>query len=112
MLAFALSQAGCTVVRIQAPSKDGVEVKQRFGIVSVSLSQQQGPVIVESTNLGAINGYSGFSLGFRQETLAQVGGCQIVLWIKTNESLAELNRLLADKTDVCTIRSDGTIERK
>jgi len=103
-----LALAGCAVVRIQAAGKDDVEVKQRFGIVSVDIKPGAGATLVESTSLGAINGFEGFTLGYHSATVAALAGerCQLVVWIKTGEELKELDQLLRDRTDVCVVRPD------
>jgi hypothetical protein len=103
-----LALAGCAVVRIQTTGKDDVEVKQRFGIVSVEIKPGAGATLVESTSLGAINGVQGFALGYHSAQLAALAGerCQLVVWIKTGEELKQLDELLRDRTDVCVVRPD------
>jgi len=100
-----LSVWGCTVIAVHAPSKDDVEIKTRFGIVSVEIKPGAGAVMVESTSLGAINSFEGLAVGYHNTSIAAVAGgrCQLVLWIRTNEQLQELNSLLRDRTDVCVV---------
>lgn len=103
------SLLGCTVVRIQTPGADGVEVKQRFGIVSLEIKPGAGATLVESSGFGASNGFQGFSLGYHNATVAALSAdkCRLVLWIKTGEELKELNQLLsAHGTDICVVRPD------
>jgi uncharacterized protein YceK len=105
-MAAALGLEGCAVIRIQTAGKDDIEVKHRFGIVSVEIKPGAGATIVESTSFGAINGFEGFVLGYRDATMAAVGRehCQLVLWIKTKDQLKELGELLIDRTDICVVR--------
>jgi len=109
-----LALAGCAVVRIQTAGKDDVEVKRRFGIVSVEIKPGAGATLVESTSLGAINGFEGFTLGYRSATVAALAGerCQLVVWINTGEQLQELDQLLRDRTDVCVVRPEETVKGK
>jgi len=103
-----LAAGGCAVVHVQTPGKDGVEVKQGFGIVSVEIKPGAGATLVESTTFGASNGFQGFALGYQSATVAAIAGdqCRLVLWIKTDEELKELNQLLRERTDVCVVRPD------
>lgn len=110
----ALTLAGCAVVRIQTAGKDEVEVKQRFGIVSVEIKPGAGATLVDSTSLGAINGFEGLALGYHRANLAAIAGdkCRLVVWIKSGEQLQELEQLLRDRTDVCVVRPDKTGKEK
>lgn len=101
-----LGSGGCAVVRIQTADKDDVEVKRGFGIVSVKIKPGAGATVVESTSIGAINGFEGFALGYHDSTVAAFAsdGCQLIVWIKTNEQLKELDELLSDRTGVCVVR--------
>ena len=101
---------GCTVIRIQSPSIDDVEVKTRFGIASVELRPRAGTVLVDSKTLGAINAADGFSVGYHSASIATIarGECQIILWIRTDEQLKELNGLLRDRTDICVLSPEST----
>jgi hypothetical protein len=62
--------------------------------------------VVESTSIGAINGFEGFALGYHDATVAAFASddCQLILWIKTNGQLKELDELLGDRTGVCVVR--------
>lgn len=101
---------GCARVMVQAPSRDDVEVTTRFGIVSVEIKPGMGAVLVESTSLGAVNSFEGLALGYHNASIAAVaeGRCQLILWIRTNEQLQELNALLRERTDVCLVRPGAT----
>jgi hypothetical protein len=101
---------GCAMVMVQAPSRDDVEVTTRFGIVSVEIRPGAGAVLVESTTVGAVNSFEGFALGYHNANIAAVAGgrCQMVLWIRTNEQLQELNALLREGTDVCVVRTEAS----
>ena len=105
-LALVEALASCAVIHIQTSGKDDVEVKQGVGIVSVNVKPEAGAVLVDSTSFGAINGFDGFSIGFHSATVAALAGdrCQLVLWIKTEDQLNELNQLLRDQTGVCVLR--------
>jgi hypothetical protein len=106
-----LAVGGCSIVRIQVASKDDVEVKRGFGMVSVTVKPTAKATVVESTSFGVINGFEGFALGYHSATVAAFGGesCQLILWIKTNDQLQQLNELLRDRTDVCVVRSHQAI---
>lgn len=109
-----LGSGGCAVVRIQAAGKDDIEVKRSIGIVSVEIKPGASATVVESTTLGAINGVEGFALGYHDATVAAFAGesCQLILWIKTNEQLQQLDELLRDRTDICVVRPDSMTRRK
>lgn len=109
-----LGLAGCAVVRIQAAGSDGVQVKQRFGIVSVEITPGAHATLVESTSLGAFRGFEGFALGYHNASLLALAGdrCQLVLWIRTDEQLRELNQFLRDRTGVCVVHPDEFSKEK
>lgn len=101
---------GCARVMVQVPSRDDVEVTTRFGIVSVEIKPGMGAVLVESTSVGAVNSFEGLAVGYHSASIAAVaeGRCQLILWIRTNEQLQELNALLRERTDVCLVRPGAT----
>jgi hypothetical protein len=106
LAAFALLMGGaCTVVRIETPSRDDVEVQTRFGIVNLELRPGSRNLLVESTSFGAIGAFDGFSVGYRNASYVSLGqgDCRVVLWIRSDEDLQELNQLLRDRTDVCVL---------
>jgi hypothetical protein len=107
--AAVLGAAGCAVVTIHAASRDDVEVESRFGIVSVRLEPQSGPVTVETTSFGASNSFDGFSVGYRSASLAALpaGDCRIVLWLRNVDDMKELKALIGARTDVCAARAAG-----
>jgi hypothetical protein len=113
-MSAALGLSGCAVVRIQTADKDDVEVKRGVGLVSVNIKPGAVATVVESTSFGAISGYEGFALGYHDATVAAFAsdGCQLILWIKTNEELRELDELLRDRTDVCVVRPEPMTRRK
>lgn len=107
MLILALAQwvIGCAVVRVQVAGKDDVEVKQRFGIVSIEVEPGSDTVLVDSTSFGVINSFGEFAVGYHDATMAVISAdrCQIVLWIRTNDQLTRLDELLRDRTGVCVV---------
>jgi hypothetical protein len=100
----------CAVIRIQSSSNEDVEVKTRFGIVSVELRPGAGTVLIDSRSFGAINAVDGFSVGYHSASFAAIArdGCHIVLWIRTDEQLKELNGLLRDRTDICVLSPESS----
>lgn len=117
-IAFAMSGAfalvGCAVLHIQTTNKDDVEVKRGVGIVSVAVTPSRGPTVIESKTLGVINGLEGFSVGYHSATVAVFSdqNCQLILWIKTNEQLQQLNELLNDRTDICVVNPNQPTREK
>ena len=105
VLAVALATGACTTVRIQGPTKDEYEVKQRFGIVTVELKPSARAVVVDSTGIGVINALEGLTVGYHNSSYAVLpgGDCRIVLWIRTDEQLKELNQLLRERADICVL---------
>lgn len=109
-----LALGGCAVVRIQTAGKDDVEVKRGFGIVSVAIKPSARATVIESVSLGVIKGLEGFAVGYHSATIAAFAGdsCQLILWIKTNEQLQQLNELLRDRTGVCVVQPDQLTREK
>ena len=105
---MAIGPLSCAVVRVQTASKEDVEVTKGLGFVSVQVKPGAGTVLVDSTSFGAVTGFDGFALGYHRASFAVIAGdrCQLVLWIRTNEQLKELNELLRDRTDVCVVRPE------
>lgn len=104
---LALTLCGCSVVNIQVASRDEVEVTRGVGIVNVQLSPKTRAVVAESTTFGMINSLNGFAAGYHNAMMAASGEghCGIVLWIRTNDDLIQLQQLLKDRSDVCITRS-------
>ena len=107
-LTFAIS--GCSVVNIQVASRDEVEVTRGVGMINVQLSPKTRAVVAESTTFGVINSFDGFAAGYHSTVLAAMGEghCGMVLWIRTNEDLAQLQGLLKERSDVCIARSTSS----
>lgn len=115
-VAFALAGCalpGCTVVRIQEASSGKVEVERHFGVLSVGLKPESDAVI-ESTTVGFVNTYDGMAIGFHSATVAALGAakCRVVLWIRTDAQLKELQDLLRERADVCVFNPDEDLRRK
>lgn len=102
----ALSLGACAVVHIQGPSKDDVAVYRKFGIVNVDLKPGARSVVVNSSSFGVINALEGFAVGYHSAAYAALspGDCRIVLWIRGDEQLKELDQLLGDRSNVCVIQ--------
>ena len=114
VLTMAFTTGACTTVRIEAASKDDVEVKTCFGIVSVELKPGARGVVVESKSFGAIYALEGFTLGYHDASYAALApdDCRVVLWIRTDEQLKELDRLLRERTDICAMPGLNSTGRK
>lgn len=106
-LAAALATGACTTIRIEAQSKDDVEISARFGIVKLELRPGGQGVVVDSSSFGAINTFDGFALGYHRALYAALGpeDCRVVLWIQTGEQLKELDQLLRNHSQVCVVSS-------
>jgi hypothetical protein len=105
-----LAAGGCTVVHIQGATKDDVAVYTKFGIVNVELKPGARSVVVDSSGFGAINALDGFTLGYQRSTYAALApdDCRIVLWIRSDEQLKELNKFLSDRSNVCVVHATQT----
>lgn len=103
----ALSLCACTVVHIQGPSKDDVVVYREFGIVNVDLKPGARSVVVNSRSFGVINALEGFTVGYHSAAYAALApdDCRIVLWIRSDEQLKELNQFLSDRSNVCVVQA-------
>lgn len=95
------------MVNIQVASRDEVEVTRGVGMINVQLSPKTRAVVAESTTLGVINSFDGFAAGYHAATVAAMGEghCGMVLWIRTNEDIAQLKGLLKERSNVCIARS-------
>ena len=105
ILALTQFVGGCTVVRIQTAGTKDVEVKQHFGIVTIEAKPGAETILVDSTTFGVINSFDGFAVGYHDASMAFMSGnrCQMVIWLKTGEQLAELDKILRDHTGVCVV---------
>lgn len=105
LVAAALATGACATVRIEAQSRDDVEVKTHFGIVSLVLRPGARSVVVDSNSFGVINTLEGLAVGYHSTSYAALApdDCRIVLWIRANDQMNELERLLRDRTDVCVM---------
>lgn len=106
VVAASLATGACATVHIEVQSKDDVEVKTRFGIISLELRPGARSVVVNSSSLGVVNTLEGLAVGYHSTSYAALApnDCRIVLWIHTNDQLKELDRLLRERTDVCVIQ--------
>lgn len=97
----------CTTIRIEAQSKDDVEISTRFGIVNLELKPGDQGVIVDSSSFGAINTFNGFAFGYHRALYAALRphDCRVVLWIQTDEQLTELDKLLRNHAQICAVSS-------
>ena len=105
---LAINLWGCALVKMKVASKEDVSVVTRFGIVSLVIKPDARAVIAESTSFGIVNGLTGIAVGYHNTSFAALGDnrCQIVLWIRADDELRELNSLLRDRTDVCVVPSN------
>lgn len=102
----ALALCACTVVHVRGSSKDDVAVYRDFGIVNVNLKSGARSVVVNSNSLGVINTLEGLAVGYHSATYAALApdDCRIVLWIRADQQLKELEQFLGDRTDVCVVQ--------
>ena len=97
---FAL--AGCATVHIEGDDGE-VRVERHFGLLSVRLQPQRRSLLAETTALGVVNAWDGFTLGYYDASLVALSGndCRIVLWAQSLGQVSELRRLLDGRGDVC-----------
>lgn len=106
-LLAAIVTGACTTIRIEAQSKDDVEISTRFGIVSIELTPGAKSVVVDSSSFGAINTFDGLAVGYHRARYAALGpkDCRVVLWIQTDEQLREIDQLLRNHSQICVVSS-------
>lgn len=105
-LPAALGLCACTMVHIQGPTPNDVAVYRKFGIVNVELKPGARSVVVDTSSFGLISGPEGIAVGYHGATYAALSpdDCRIVLWIRSDEQIKELDQLLGDRSNVCVIQ--------
>lgn len=113
-LLVSLSVSGCAIVHVHGPRPGDIEVKQRFGIVSVDVRSGAAATVVEATSVGVLHGVHGLAVGYQHATQATLppGDCRIVLWLRSAEDWKELQGLLDGRTDVCVVPPADSSRRK
>lgn len=113
-LVAAIVTGACTTIRIEAQSKDDVEISTRFGIVNLELKPGGQSVVVDSSSFGAIKTFDGFTVGYHRALYAALGlnDCRVVLWIQTGEQLKELDQLLRNHSQICVVSSTENRSKK
>lgn len=104
----AIGLASCSVVNVRTASMDDIRVTRGFGFVSLQVKPSAGTVLVTSTTLGIVRTIDGLALGFHWADYAAIppSGCQVVLWIRSNEQLKMLDELLRNHESVCVVRDE------
>ena len=95
---------GCSVINIY---DDGVKVSRYIGLPIYSLEPNDGAIYLDVTGVGLIISPGGVSLGYVQQTYAQIpnGACSVVFFTRSEAQsaavVAYLKKANIDPSTIC-----------
>ena len=107
MAVAALLASGCASVHIEDPGGQ-VRVERHLGLLNVTVADGPRSVVAETTGIGLMRNWEGFTLGYHDSTVAVLGrdDCRLILWVQTREDLNEARRLIEETDNVCIVSKE------